>query len=188
MTQGWLAEDTKKYCTHCGVEKTLGEFHFDINMADGYKDVCKECRSIIEYQERKDVDPPDQRLLQVDRDLADAVATIPAGGTCSPHMAEIGEALMRRCGGVDGFARLYMAHIYNTKPGSPERGKSLRDIMSLHIKLSVSGGDRVETMSEEDLNRIMSEAIQDYQQKLNINEEKLPVIGVTPKKDLANAD
>lgn len=163
-----------KWCTHCGIQKPLGDFHRDITSPDGHRNVCKACRSKINEENREaEIDP---RIQEVHEDLAEAIGTMKAGGTCSPHYAEIGEALMRRCGGVEGFARLYMAHLHMTKWGSSERGKCLRDILSLHIKLSESTNERLEVLTDEDLTRIMGSAIRDYQQKLSLPPDALPTV------------
>lgn len=173
-------KDVLKWCTHCGVQKPLDEFHLDITRDDGHRSVCKECRASVDADARED--EMDPRIKVVEEDLAEAVATMPPGGTCSPHHAEIGEAIMRRCGGVDGYARLYMAHVYCTKPGSSERGKSLRDIMQLHVKLSETGGERLETLSEGDLQRIMVGAMREYQDKMGLSSDAIPALDAPSKK------
>lgn len=166
-------DEEPKWCTHCGIKKPLCEFHLDITSPDGHKNVCKECRAAIHAEDKEELDP---RIQEVHDDLADAIGSMKAGGTCSPHYAEIGEALMRRCGGVEGFARLYMAHLHMTKWGSAERGKVLRDILSLHIKLSENANERLEVLTDEDLTRVMGRAIKDYQQKLELPPDALPAI------------
>ena len=42
--------DQTKVCRDCGIEKTLGEYHKDIQKKYGVRNVCKECAKKISYE------------------------------------------------------------------------------------------------------------------------------------------
>jgi 5-methylcytosine-specific restriction endonuclease McrA len=50
-------ENMKKVCSKCGISKNIIEFHKCSNNKDGYKNICKKCRSLeskLRYEENKE--------------------------------------------------------------------------------------------------------------------------------------
>lgn len=43
-----MEEITSKVCNKCGDEKPISEFHKDRTQKDGYKNLCKPCRSGVQ--------------------------------------------------------------------------------------------------------------------------------------------
>lgn len=110
-----------KWCTHCGDQKPLFEFHRDANNPDGFKNQCKECRAEIHAEEEDDkIDP---RIKAIEEEALEVLDTLTTGGTMSPHTEDVIDSFMRVAGGIDGFIRRLQAQYYACNPGSQQRTK-----------------------------------------------------------------
>ncbi len=119
----------EKFCTLCGEEKPIDEFHVDESAHDGRKSNCKACRSL---QHAEDVESKvDPRLAKIEEAGLEALDAFAGGGSFNPHTQELIDGFMRFLGGHYGLVKLTMAHYHAAKPGSAERGKTLDKIYRL---------------------------------------------------------
>ena len=109
-----------KWCTHCGDQKPLSDFHRDSNNADGFKNQCKDCRAEIHAEKGEGLDP---RIAAIEEQALQALDQLAAGGTVNPHTEDVIDSMMRFCGGIDGFIRRVNSNYYASPAGSQQRTK-----------------------------------------------------------------
>jgi len=165
-----------KWCTHCGSQKPLSEFHRDSNNADGYKNQCKECRADIHADQKEgDLDP---RIAAIEEEALETLGKLAAGGTTTPYTEDVIDSLMRFTGGIDGFIRRINANYFACPPGSQQRTKIDLAFMSLIASQEKDKG-AMGKMSFEDLQKLFTATVK------QIHLQNLPqpsVIDVTPVK------
>jgi hypothetical protein len=112
--------ETLKWCTHCGDQKPLSQFHRDANNADGHKNQCKDCRAEIHAEQGEGLDP---RIAAIEEQALEALDRLASGGTVNPHTEDVIDSMMRFTGGIDGFIRRVNANYFASPPGSQQRTK-----------------------------------------------------------------
>lgn len=164
----------EKYCTHCGILKPYELFHKDASRQDGYKDVCRECRSEIDKEQRKRV--LDDRIRAVDDEGMEALGKMTPGGSYDPHINEVFEAVLRPFGGVNGWAKHLFATYLAAEPGSARRVKIHDMIMQLAGKVTKLGlaERQLDMMEERDLLNVMRQYLTEYQSSNDLPSTALP--------------
>jgi len=163
-----------KFCTSCGVRKSLGEFHKDESKEDGHRDTCKECRSKINEQKKQD--RLDTKLAELEREGLETLATLGSGGSFDPHINEVFEAMLRPFGGVNGWAKNLFATYLACDPGSQKRVKIHDMMMQLAGKVTSLGlaERQLEMMEERDLLNVMRQHLVEYQESNKLSSTAVP--------------
>lgn len=132
-------------------------FDRDATKPDGYKSICKTCRSHI--AETKRLEHAADMLKALDLGLVRALANSKAGGTDVPHLAEIYQSIIHLLGGVHGLAQQYVATYIASRPGSQTRERLLGQVVKMGEVVSDSKKVEmpVELMSDQDLEREIKE-------------------------------
>lgn len=166
----------RKYCTNCGLQKEYSFFHVDEQKPDGYRDVCKECRSNLNEERKRQ--RLDVKIKKMEEENLSALDQMASGGSFDPDLNEVFEAIMRPFGGVNGFAKnLYATYLVNP-PGSQKRIKIQEMIVRMADKVTQLGlaERRLELMEEQDLMQIMRKHLNDYQQGNNLPGTAIPTL------------
>jgi hypothetical protein len=167
-----------KWCTHCGEQKPLFEFHADANNADGLKNQCKECRARIHADnEESQIDP---RIIAIEEEALEKLGQLSAGGTTNPHTEDVIDSFMRFTGGIDGFIRRINANYYACKPGSQQRTKIDLALMSLIASQEKDKG-ALGKMTQAELQKLYVQTVG----QLRVNAPQL--IDVTPTSTVTEA-
>lgn len=159
--EGLMAMSDTKICSGpCRSELPLSAMHFDRDnaAADGFKDICKVCRS--EQRREKENVSIARRVKKLDRATAKVLDIAAQGhGSRIPHVAELFEAMIAAYGGVQTLAQHFVANHLAAKPGGSIRQKGLETVIRLAIKTSETGAARkpLEVLSDEELNALVDE-------------------------------
>ena len=131
--------DNNKCCTRCNVDYPLTRefWHRDNHSADGYRSICKMCRS--EEVEKNRKEKVSKAIDKVEDEGVDILDTLIKGGSDVPHMGETFQRIMEAFGGPGGLAQQIAATFYRSAPGSQQRQRILESILRLNIKVSESG-------------------------------------------------
>jgi len=165
-----------KFCTHCGMRKSLEEFHKDEAKEDGHRDVCKACRSTI--NEKRKQDRLDAKLAEIEREGLETLGGLSSGGSFDPHINEVFEAMMRPFGGVNGWAKHLFATYLACDPGSQKRVKIHDMMMQLAGKVTKLGlaERQLDMMEEKDLLQVMRQHLVEYQENNDLPSTALPTL------------
>lgn len=146
--------DSHFQCVECLQPKPLNAQHFsrDKSKENGFYPLCKKCRQKRRSLEKK-VQRAEKKLEQLEKLGLSVVLNMPDGGELVPHSAEMVEALMQGCGGVQGFAKIVWVHFYQCPVGGSNRTKLLEAIARLTAQNSLSGGAKkpFDLMDDEEL-------------------------------------
>lgn len=140
-----------KTCIQCG--KTFpANSKFFHKSKDGFHARCRLCRNTREQAARKK--KRNKKLDQIERGAVDLfVSAARIGGANIPHSAELLECIMEYCGGVRGFANLFMKQYYDSPVGGAFRTKMLDGVQKLVQSNTAIGGAKkpLELMTEDEL-------------------------------------
>lgn len=130
----------------------VGEF-FDVDTKnkDGFKRICKSCRS--EQRLVKKIAERNQRLQHIDQRIVGLLNQARPGGTEVPHIAEVFSKIVQLMGGANGLAMSVVQTYVQAPPGSPTRQKMLAHILHVAKSTTDSGAAKVplEMLNEEEL-------------------------------------
>lgn len=125
------------------------------------------------------------------------IASARIGGANVPHSSELLEVLMEYCGGVRGFANIYMKQFYDAAPGGAFRTKMLDTLVRLTSANTAMGGAKkpLELWSEEELEDELKQRLLEAAVTINATDvRKLPALeapqqlgGGMPQVSAANA-
>lgn len=162
-------QSESKRCVDCrGVfPATTKHFH---KSKDGLHTRCRKCRNkhVREQRTRK----RDARLQEIEKGAVDLfVAAARIGGANVPHSSELLEVLMEYCGGVRGFANLYMKQLYDAPVGGAFRTKMLDGILRLIVSNTAMGGAKkpLELMTEEELESELRRQVLEAASQITVN-------------------
>src|ERR1700752_2443218 len=79
-------------------------------------------------------------LARIDNAAISALNQRLNSGSLVPHSAELLEAILKLCGGVETFAAICWSHYYRAKAGSAARSKILDSVMKLAMQNTAVGG------------------------------------------------
>jgi len=169
----------EKFCTHCGHKKILEAFHKDETKEDGRRDVCKDCRSLINDQKKQD--SLDARLRELEKEGLESLGNLSSGGSFDPHINEVFEAMMKPFGGVNGWAKHLFATYLACDPGSQKRVKIHDMMMQLAGKVTKLGlaERQLDMMEERDLLQVMRQHIIEYQEGNRLPPTAIPTLDDT---------
>jgi|TARA_R110000824_G_scaffold180900_4_gene361506 hypothetical protein len=129
----------EKECNKCFTIMPLTDefWHRDSDKDDGFKGVCKMCRS---EQVKKQKDRAlDERVAKINERGFKFLEKITETGSDVPHIAETFQRLIEAFGGPDGLSQWYMAEFLSSAPGSGQRQRYLDTVMRMNIKTSELG-------------------------------------------------
>lgn len=171
-----LIESGEKFCTTCGLKKSLEAFHVDKSRSDGHRDTCKECRSKIHEEQKQN--NLDARLAKLEEEGLQTLANMTDGGSYDPHVNEVFESLMRPFGGVNGWAKHLFATYLACDPGSQKRVKIHDMMMNLAGKVTSLGltERQLDMMEERDLLQVMRQHLIEYQKSNNLKSTSIPTL------------
>lgn len=171
-----MPAEGEKYCTHCGYKKDLSQFHKDESKEDGHRDVCKECRSLINEQKKQD--SLDARLKEIEKEGLESLSSLSSGGSFDPHINEVFEAMMKPFGGVNGWAKHLFATYLACDPGSQKRVKIHDMMMQLAGKVTKLGlaERQLDMMEERDLLQVMRQHLIEYQEGNRLPSTAIPTL------------
>lgn len=141
----------EKTCIQCGKTLPASTKYFH-KSKDGYHARCRLCRNKREQENRKK--KRNKKLDQIERGAVDLfVSAARIGGANIPHSAELLECIMEYCGGVRGFANLFMKQYYDSPVGGAFRTKMLDGVQKLVQSNTAIGGAKkpLELMTEDEL-------------------------------------
>ncbi|MGB1649674.1 MAG: hypothetical protein ACPHEP_01485 [Acidimicrobiales bacterium] len=166
----------EKYCTNCGHKKPLTDFHKDESKDDGHRDTCKQCRSVIIEQQKKD--SLDARLKEIEQEGLESLSKLSSGGSFDPHINEVFEAMMKPFGGVNGWAKHLFSTYLACDPGSQKRVKIHDMMMQLAGKVTKLGlaERQLDMMEEKDLIQVMRQHLVEYQEGNKLPSTALPTL------------
>lgn len=172
----------EKTCIQCGKTLPASTKYFH-KSKDGYHARCRLCRNKREQENRKK--KRNKKLDQIERGAVDLfVSAARIGGANIPHSAELLECIMEYCGGVRGFANLFMKQYYDSPVGGAFRTKMLDGVQKLVQSNTAVGGAKkpLELMSEAELEaelrRQVLEAAMTLRKVEVVDEVRnLPVVG-----------
>lgn len=143
-------------CDSCGMSLPLTATMFDRDNSDaqGFKRICKQCRS--EQRQKRADKELDERITQFDKKSLALLDRAVAEGSDIPHIGEIFENVIRLVGGVGGFAGHLVAQMLATKIGSKERSAILKLIVTMAERVTESGVAtvRLDMLTDEDLEKL----------------------------------
>jgi hypothetical protein len=168
-------DESKKYCTYCGILKELEHFHVDRSKPDGHRDHCIDCRKAIRAEENALAIP----LANMEEQAIETLDSLSSsGGSMTPHSSEALEAIIKPFGGVEGLGKWMFATFLAARPGSAIRERLLSRVIDL-IEMNTERGDAsvpLERMEDADLVRIMSINLIEYQKKASLPSNAIPTI------------
>jgi len=140
----------------------------------------------------------EQRLKEIEKGAVDTfIASARIGGANIPHSSELLEVLMEYCGGVRGFANIYMKQFYDAAPGGAFRTKMLDTMVRLTSANTAMGGAKkpLELWSEDELEDELRQRLLEAAYTINATDvRKLPLLeaaqpagGGVPQVSAANA-
>jgi len=186
---------SKKTCIQCkkSFPETTDHFH---RSKDGFHSRCKTCRRKHENGRRQK--KREERLKEIEKGAVDVfIASARIGGANVPHSSELLEVLMEYCGGVRGFANIYMKQFYDAAPGGAFRTKMLDTLVRLTSANTAMGGAKkpLELWSEEELEDELKQRLLEAAVTINATDvRKLPALeapqqlgGGMPQVSAANA-
>ena len=184
-----------KTCIQCkkSFPETTEHFH---KSKDGFHSRCKACRRKHENGRRQK--KREQRLKEIEKGAVDTfIASARIGGANIPHSSELLEVLMEYCGGVRGFANIYMKQFYDAAPGGAFRTKMLDTMVRLTSANTAMGGAKkpLELWSEDELEDELRQRLLEAAYTINATDvRKLPLLeaaqptgGGVPQVSAANA-
>ena len=184
-----------KTCIQCkkSFPETTEHFH---KSKDGFHSRCKVCRRKHENGRRQK--KREQRLKEIEKGAVDTfIASARIGGANIPHSSELLEVLMEYCGGVRGFANIYMKQFYDAAPGGAFRTKMLDTMVRLTSANTAMGGAKkpLELWSEDELEDELRQRLLEAAYTINATDvRKLPLLeaaqpagGGVPQVSAANA-
>ena len=165
-----------KYCTNCGVKKSMANFDKDKSKEDGKKDTCKDCRKLLRKQYKENTEK--REIQRVEEEGMASLAEMSSGGSFDPHLNEVFEAMMRPFGGVNGWARHLFATYMAAEAGSQKRVKIHEMMMSLANRVTKLGlaERQLDMMEERDLLQVMRQHISDYQKGNKLSSDMVPTL------------
>lgn len=165
-----------KYCTSCGIRKSLDSFHKDETKEDGRRDTCSECRSKINELKKKD--RLDEKLRKIEQEGLETLGNLKSGGSFDPHINEVFEAMMKPFGGVNGWAKHLFATYLASDPGSQKRVKIHDMMMQLAGKVTKLGlaERQLDMMEERDLLQLMRSHLVEYQKGNDLPSTAIPTL------------
>jgi len=182
-------------CIQCkkSFPETTEHFH---KSKDGFHSRCKVCRRKHENGRRQK--KREQRLKEIEKGAVDTfIASARIGGANIPHSSELLEVLMEYCGGVRGFANIYMKQFYDAAPGGAFRTKMLDTMVRLTSANTAMGGAKkpLELWSEDELEDELRQRLLEAAYTINATDvRKLPLLeaaqpagGGVPQVSAANA-
>ena len=171
-----LKNSGEKFCTTCGMKKSLDDFHLDKSKSDGHRDTCKECRSKIHEEQKQN--SIDSRLAKLEEEGLQALEKMTGGGSYDPHVNEVFESMMRPFGGVNGWAKHLFATYLACEPGSQKRVKIHDMMMNLAGKVTSLGltERQLDMMEERDLLQVMRQHLLEYQKSNNLTSTSIPTL------------
>jgi len=107
------------------------------------------------------------------------IASARIGGANVPHSSELLEVLMEYCGGVRGFANIYMKQFYDAAPGGAFRTKMLDTMVRLASANTAMGGAKkpLTLWSEEELETELHERLMEAAFTINAKDvQRLPLV------------
>lgn len=135
----------------CEVADAERYFDRDSQSKDGFKKICKACRS--EQAALHESADALKQLQHIDRSILRRLANARPGGPNVPHSADLLERIYTIIGGANGMAALLMKTFMQAAPGSPTQQKILAQIMALtHQNTEVGGAKKpVDLLSDEEV-------------------------------------
>jgi len=126
-------------------------FDYDAHRPNGFRGVCKKCRS--ENHKKKRDTQVKEKLEALDTQAMGAMQALVEGGSDVPHVAEVFQRIMEGFEGVGGFAKHFLGTYLAAKPGSTTRQKMIDSVLRLAAKVSESGASQipVDLLGDEDL-------------------------------------
>jgi hypothetical protein len=166
----------EKFCTMCGLRKTLDDFHVDKSKADGHRDVCRDCRAKVNVEKKQN--ELDSRLAKIEQEGLETLDSLTSGGSYDPHVNEVFEAVMKPFGGVNGWAKHLFATYLACEPGSQKRVKIHDMMMQLAGKVTKLGltERQLDMMEERDLLQVMRQHLVEYQESNNLSSKMVPTL------------
>ena len=154
--------DETKPCSKCQeyLPKTASYFDRDNHAADGFRDICKQCRAENkQLEENKEIAERVDRLDEATAKVLDIILS--DNYTPLPHVGEVYQSLIGVFGGAQGYAQHFMANYLMAKPGSSTRQKQLDTILRMSMKATELGAAKkpLEMMTEEELEKLAKEQI-----------------------------
>lgn len=154
--------DGHKMCSGpCATIYPTTEEHFDRDSTrgDGFKAICKQCRSKERALIRSD--EVLERIKRVDKLAMRVLDESAAPGSMVPHTAELYESLISAFGGVGGFTQHCVGNYLMMAPGSHGRSTFLRDVLKLGMNVTDSGKADIpiDLLTDEDLDRLQNERL-----------------------------
>jgi len=186
---------SNKTCIQCkkSFPETAEHFH---KSKDGFHSRCKACRR--KHENGRKQKKREARLKEIEKGAVDLfIASARIGGANVPHSSELLEVLMEYCGGVRGFANIYMKQFYDAAPGGAFRTKMLDTMVRLTSANTAMGGAKkpLELWSEEELEDELKQRLLEAAITINATDvRKLPALaapepagGGMPQVSPANA-
>lgn len=153
--------DVKRCAGDCGMElpKTASYFDRDNQTTDGFKKICKQCRS-EQRRKKEDVDVA-EAVKKIDRASLILLEKSARSGSDVPHMAELYQRLMEVFNGPSGFSQHFMAQYLAAEAGGSTRQKMLDAMIRMSQKVSESGAAQksLEDLTDEDLANVAREQL-----------------------------
>lgn len=164
-----------KWCTNCGQQKPLDQFHKDAARVDGHRDHCTDCRREL----RREESIKGTVLEDMEDQAMETLGQLSGrGGSVVPHATEALESVLRPFGGMEGYGKWLFATFLAARPGSAVRERLLTKILDLIQYVSAAGDSEqpINEMEDGDLIRIMSTHIIEFQKKANLPATAFPTL------------
>lgn len=168
---------SNKSCIQCkkSFPETAEHFH---KSKDGFHSRCKSCRR--KHENGRKQKKREARLKEIEKGAVDVfISSARIGGANVPHSSELLEVLMEYCGGVRGFANIYMKQFYDAAPGGAFRTKMLDTMVRLTSANTAMGGAKkpLELWSEEELEDELKQRLMEAAITINATDvRKLPAL------------
>jgi|DEB0MinimDraft_10_1074344.scaffolds.fasta_scaffold63202_2 hypothetical protein len=168
---------SNRTCIQCkkSFPETAEHFH---KSKDGFHSRCKPCRR--KHEAGRKQKQREKRLSEIEKGAVDMfIASARIGGANVPHSSELLEVLMEYCGGVRGFANIYMKQFYDAAPGGAFRTKMLDTMVRLASANTAMGGAKkpLTLWSEEELETELHERLMEAAFTINAKDvQRLPLV------------
>lgn len=135
----------------CELDRAAEFFDVDAENKDGFKKVCKACRS--EQRLLRKMAERNRQLETIDQRIVGLLNQARPGGSEVAHIAEIYAKIAALMGGPNGLAMAAVQTYVQAEPGSPTRQKMIGQFLQLANNVTQSGAAKVplELLSEEEL-------------------------------------
>lgn len=135
----------------CELDRAGEFFDADEKNKDGFKKVCKACRS--EQRLLQKMAERNRQLETIDQRIVGLLNQARPGGSEVAHIAEIYAKIAALMGGPNGLAMAAVQTYVQADPGSPTRQKMIGQFLQLANNVTQSGAAKVplELLSEEEL-------------------------------------